>query len=69
MSNVYEELARSRKVAALVDVLRAAHITADLAAELDHADWCAVASKAKVKPPSEESRKQVLNHLRAGESK
>lgn len=67
MSNVHEDLARSRKVATLVDTLRAAHISADLAELLDYEDWIAVAAKAKVKPPSDETRKLVLEHLRAGE--
>lgn len=69
MSNVHEDLARSRKVATLVDALRAAQIDADLAELLDYEDWIAVAAKAKCKPPSDESKKLVIQHLRAGEPK
>ncbi len=69
MSNPWEELARSKKVAALVDTLRASHITAELAELMDPEDWAAAASKANCKPPSDESKAQVIAHLRAGEGR
>ncbi len=66
MSNPWEESARGKKVAALVDTLRAAHINADLAEHLDYEDWIAVAAKASCKPPSDETKALVLRHLRNG---
>ncbi len=69
MSSPWEELARNKKVAALVDTLRAAHITADLAALMDPEDWTAAASQANCKPPSDESKAAVIAHLRAGEGR
>jgi len=57
--------ARCLKVDALVDVLRVAHITADLALEMDDEDWRAAAIKAKCKPPGgDETKNDVLTALR-----
>ncbi len=67
MSNPWQESARSKKVAALVDKLREHQISADLAELMDYEDWVVVAAKAKVKPPSDESKAQIIAHLRAGE--
>ncbi len=69
MSNPWERAKRAEKVAALVDTLRAAHITADLAELMDPEDWLAAASKANCKPPSDESKAAVIAHLRAGEGR
>ncbi len=67
--NPWKEAAQAKKIAALVDKLRAAHITADLAELLDYQDWVAVAAEAKCKPPSDESKAAVIAHLRAGEGR
>ncbi len=70
MSSPWEELARNKKVAALVDTLRAAHITAELAALMDPQDWIAAGKEAKlIHPPSVETQALVIAHLRAGEGR
>ncbi len=69
MSNVWEEKNRLLKVAALVDKLRASHVTADLAELMGREEWNIAAAEANCKPPSDESKAQVIAHLRAGEGR
>ncbi len=68
MSNPYEDAGRLRKVAALVAILQEYRITSDLAEVMDYHEWVALAARAHVKPPSDESKAAVTAELRRVEA-
>lgn len=62
--NTYEMAARHKKVAALVDVLRKANVTADEALLADESSQRLAAVAAGVNHPSAETWKLVVETLR-----
>lgn len=61
--NTHEMLAREKKASALIDAMEK-HGWAELAPKMNAAHWAVVAGYAKVKPPSAETIKVVLERLR-----
>ncbi len=62
--SIYEVAGRLKKVAALVRVLRAADITAELAEHMTDRHWRDMAVTAGVKVPSAETRAVVIKTLK-----
>ncbi len=61
--NIYEQAARTKKVAALLAVLKEHNVTLEDARVANGEDWALAAKAANVKPPSAETIAEVLAHM------
>lgn len=65
MTHPREIRARAAKVEALIGVIRAHGVGIDLLEALPPSGWASLATAARVRPPSEETRAYVLAACRA----
>lgn len=69
MTNIYEQASRLKKAAALVALLRQHRVGISEVERMGDWHWGQLARVAKVNAPSPETRKLVLEQLKAGEPK
>jgi hypothetical protein len=62
--NPYEQVARLRKAYGLARILFRFDLTPEQVATMTHTEWCSVASVARVKPPSNETKAVAIETLR-----